>query len=81
MCVRPRAIELARQLPDLQLLVGDQGLIIGSLGSGHRELGFGVRRPVSFGDKRRLQCFNVVWKCAKTRIHATIESQILAADS
>jgi hypothetical protein len=40
-----------------------------------------VRRPGGFGDERRLQCFNVVWKCAKTRIHATIESQILAADS
>jgi aerobic carbon-monoxide dehydrogenase large subunit len=27
-----------------------------------------------FGNKGRLQCFDVVWKCAKPRIHATIES-------
>jgi hypothetical protein len=33
---RALAIELACQLRDLQLLMGDQGLIVGSLGLGHR---------------------------------------------
>jgi len=56
-------------------------LIIRGLGSRHREFRFGVRGPGRFGDERRLQCFDVVWKCAKARIHAEIESQILSADS
>jgi hypothetical protein len=38
--LRARAIELARQLRDPQLLMGNQGLIIGGLGSGHRQLRF-----------------------------------------
>jgi hypothetical protein len=40
-----------------------------------------VRCPRRFGDERRLQCFDVVWKSAKARIHVMIESQIHAADS
>jgi hypothetical protein len=59
---------------DPQLLMSDQGLIIGGFGSGHREFRFGVRRASRFGNKGRLQCFDVVCKCAKPRIHATIES-------
>ena len=78
---RARAIELARQLLDPQLLVGNQSLIIGGLGSGHRQFRFRVRRPACFGDaltasgdQRRFERFDVVRRCAKTRIHATIES-------
>jgi hypothetical protein len=28
----------------------------------------GSVRPGRFGDERRLQCFDVVWKCAEARI-------------
>jgi hypothetical protein len=37
-----RAIDLAPQLLDLQLPIGDQGLVIGGLGSCHREFRLGV---------------------------------------
>ena len=50
-------LELARQFLDPQLLMSDQGLIIGGFGSGHREFRFGVRRAGRFGDKGRLQVF------------------------
>ena len=40
-------------------------MIICGFGSGHREFRFGVRRAGRFGDKGRLQCFDVVWKCAE----------------
>ena len=80
MCVPSAGQKLARQLLDPQLLVGDQGLIIGSLGSGHCQLRFSLCRPGRFGDalaargdQRRLQRFDVVWKRIKTRIHAKIE--------
>ena len=75
----PRAVrlELARQLLDSQLLVGDQGLIVGGLGSGHGEFRFGVYRPgylddslIAGGDQRCLQRFDVIWKGFATRIHA-----------
>jgi hypothetical protein len=72
---------LARQLLDPQLLVGDQGLIIGGLGSRHGQFRFGMCGPGGFGDERRLQRFDVIWKGFTTRIHAKIESQIPAADS
>jgi hypothetical protein len=39
---RARATDLAPQLLDLQLLIGDQGLVIGGLGSCHREFRLGV---------------------------------------
>jgi hypothetical protein len=85
---RARAIKLARQLLDPELLVGDQGLIIGGFGAGNRKFGFGGNRPRGLGnpliarnDERRLQRFDVIWKRAKTRIHVRIESQIRAADS
>ena len=42
---RALAVELARQLGDLQLLMGDQGLIVGSLGLGHRQFGLDPGRP------------------------------------
>ncbi len=49
---RARAIELPRQLLDPQLLVGDQGLIIGGLGSRHCEFRFSVCCPGRFDDTR-----------------------------
>jgi len=61
--------------------MSDQGLIIRGLGSRHRKFRFGVRCPGRFGDECRLQCFDVIWKCAKARIHARMESQIPPADS
>jgi hypothetical protein len=78
---RARAIDLAPQLLDLQLLVGDQSLIIGGLGSRHCEFSFSVKRPGRFHNARiarcdecRLQRFDGVWKDFTTRIHAQIES-------
>jgi hypothetical protein len=63
------------------LLVGDQGLIVGGLGSGHGEFRFGVYRPgclddslIAGGDQRCLQRFDVIWKGFMTRIHTPIES-------
>ena len=47
---RALAIELARQLRDLQLLMGDHGLIVGGLGLGHRQLGLDPGRPGRFLD-------------------------------
>ena len=47
---RVRPIELARQLLDPQLLMSNQGLIIGGLGSGNREFRFGVCCSSCFGD-------------------------------
>ncbi len=78
---RARTIDLARQLLDPQLLVGDQGLIIRGLGPRHREFRFGVSGPRGFDDvpvarrsQRRLQRVEVIWKGFTTRIHALIES-------
>jgi hypothetical protein len=71
---RARAIDLARQLLDPQLLVGNQGLIIGGLGSRHCEFRFSVRCPGRFGDQRRLERRDVFSKGFTTRIHAQIES-------
>ena len=79
--LRARPIELARQLLDLQLQMGDQGLVVGGLGSGHREFCFGVDRPgclddslIARGNQRCLQRFDVIWKGFTTRIHALIKS-------
>jgi hypothetical protein len=70
-----------RQLLDSQLLMGDQGLIVGGLGSGHREFRFGVDRPgclddslIARGNQRCLQRLDVIWKGFTTRIHTPIES-------
>jgi hypothetical protein len=70
------------------LLVGDQGLVIRSLGPGHCEFCFSAYRPGRFDDvltarrdQRRLQGFDVVRKAFTIRIHALIESQVPAADS
>jgi hypothetical protein len=45
---RALAIELVRQLGDLQPLMGDQGRIVGGLGLGHREFRLDPRRPRRF---------------------------------
>ena len=68
---RVLAVELACQLCDLQSLMGDQGLIIGSLGLGHRQFGFNLRRPGAFGDQRRLQRGDVVGEIIGGRRHET----------
>ena len=47
----------------------DQGLIIGSLGLGHRQLGLDPRRPAALGDQRRLQRGNVVGQIIGRRRH------------
>jgi hypothetical protein len=57
--LRALAVELARQLGDLQPLMRDHGLIIGCLGLGHRQLGFDPRRPGTLGNQCRLQRSNV----------------------
>ena len=64
---RALAVELVRQLGDLQLLMGDQRLIVGGLGLGNREFRLDPRRPGRFLQallarrrQRRPQCGNVV---------------------
>ena len=47
---RALAIELARELGDLQSLMCNQGLIIGSLGLGHRQFGLDPRRSFALRD-------------------------------
>jgi len=58
---RALAVELARQLGDLQLLMCDQGFVIGGLGLGHRQFRLDPRRPGlpldalgALGEQRRL---------------------------
>ena len=68
--LRTRAIELARQLLDLQLLMRDQRLVVGGLGSGNRKFGLHPRGPGRFGDQRRLQRVDVIGEIT-ARIHAT----------
>ena len=58
---RALAVELARQLGDLQLLMCDQGLIVGGLGLGDRQFRLDPRRPGlpldalgALGEQRRL---------------------------
>ena len=64
---RVLAIELARQLLNLQSLMGDQGLIVGRLSFGYRKFRLDPDRPVRFvdalaalGNQRCLQRFGVV---------------------
>jgi hypothetical protein len=45
---RALAVELARQLGDLQALMGDQGLVVGGLGFGHCQFRLDPRRPGRF---------------------------------
>jgi hypothetical protein len=64
---RVLAIELARQLLDLQSLMGDQGLIVGYLGLGNRQFRLDPDRPgrfvdalVALGNQRRFQRIDIV---------------------
>jgi hypothetical protein len=64
---RALAIELARQLGDLQLLMGDHSLIVGGLGLGHRQFRLDPGRPgrlldalCALHDQRRLQRGDVI---------------------
>ena len=66
---RALAVELARQLGDLQPLMRDQGLIIGSLGLGHCQFGLDPRRSFTLRDQRRLQRGDVVGEVIGRRRH------------
>jgi hypothetical protein len=73
---RVLAIELARQLGDLQLLMGNQGLIVGALGLGHRQFGLDPGRLGGFldalcalHDQGRPQRGDVVWEILGRRRH------------
>ena len=73
---RERAIELASELLDLQVLMRDQGFIIRGLGSGPCQLGFNPRRPGGFGDalealvsQRRLQRVDVIGDLRRIQRH------------
>ncbi len=69
--LRTGAIELAGQLLDLQLLMRNQRLVVGGLGAGHRQLGFGLCCPGLLSDEGCLQRVDVVRRCAKFRIHVS----------
>jgi hypothetical protein len=65
--LRARPIKLALELLDHQLLMRDQGCIVGRLGSGLRQLGCNVRRSArldgavaALGNQGRLQRVNVI---------------------
>ena len=80
---RALAIELARQLRDLQLLMGDHGLIVGGLGLGHRQFRLDPGRPGRFLDalcalldQRRLQRGDVVAEVLGRRRHGARLSHI-----
>jgi hypothetical protein len=73
------SIELAGELLDLQLLVCDQSLVVGGLGSGNREFGLHAPGPGRFSDQRCLQRVDVIGEIT-ARIHATMESQMLIVD-
>jgi len=74
------AIQLSRQLGDLQLLVRNQSLIVGGFGLGHRQFGCDLFCPVVRGKQRRLQRIDIVRQVVAGSGHAKIESQIPAAD-
>ena len=81
---RARPIKLARQLLDPKLLMGDQGLIIGGLGSGHRKLRFGLCRLASLAASAMSAAFSASMssgRALKCESMIAIKSQILAADS
>jgi hypothetical protein len=62
------------------LLVRNQRLVIGGFCSGNRKFGLHARSPGRFGNERRLQRVDVIGEIT-ARIHATMESQMLAVDS
>ena len=68
------AIELARQLLDLQSLVCDQSGIVGSLGPGDRKFRLDPRRSGALGEQRRPQRLNILRQVFSGGRHAGIES-------
>jgi hypothetical protein len=68
------AIELARQLLDLQSLVGDHSVIVGSLGLGNRQFRLDPRCPGALGKQRRLQRIDILRQVFTGSGHAGIES-------
>ena len=67
---RALPVERARQLRDLQLLMGNHGLVVGSLGLGHRQFRFDSGGPVTLGGQRRLQRVDIVRQVFEGRGHA-----------
>ncbi len=65
--LRARSVSIPLELLDLQLQMGDQGLVVGGLGPGPSELG--TRR-----EQRRLERFNVVGKGVEASVHRGMES-------
>ena len=68
------AIELARQLLDLQSLVRDQSGIVGSPGPGDRKFRLHPRRSGALGEQRRPQRLNIFRQVFSGGGHAGIES-------
>jgi hypothetical protein len=62
------------------LLVRNQRLVVGGLGSGNRKFGLHASGPSRFCDERRLQRVDVIGEIT-ARIHASMESQMLVVDS
>ena len=60
--LRARAIAIPIELRDLQLEMGDQGLVVGLLSPGGRDLG-------ARHDQRRLQRVEIVWQRFRGGIH------------
>ena len=73
--LRPGAIELAGQLLDLQLLMRNQRLIVGGLGAGHRQFGFGLCCPGLHIESDEFRAafsdVDVAGRCATIRIHVS----------
>ena len=69
-----RAEALAVELGDLQLEVGDQGLVGRSLRPGVGQLRFSFGGPPGHGNHQRLQRFNVVRQVRNGSFHGRNES-------
>ena len=65
--LRARSVSIPLELLDLQLQMGDQGLVVGGLGPGPSELG-------ARGEQRRLERFNVVGKGVEASVHRGMEA-------
>ncbi len=67
-------VQRACQLGDLQLLMRDQGLVVGGPGLGDGQLRGDPRRPVALGQQRPLQRVDIVGQVVTGGRHAGIES-------
>jgi hypothetical protein len=68
------AIELAHQLRDLQSLMDDHGVIVGSPGLGNRQFRLDPRCPGALAKQRRLQRIDILRQVFTGCGHAGIES-------